>query len=349
LVQIGKGNCMLAVVKSRPGVGIEISEVSKPVLKTNQVTIEVKACGICGSDLHIYHWEPFYRWMNLPRVMGHELAGIVCEAGEEVRGFKPGDRVVTETWGGCGTCYYCRLGQFNNCMNQARLGQHVDGGMAKYVAVPTNGLYKIPEGVGFKAASVIEPLGVIVHAFERCDMKPGDDVAILGPGPVGLLGVMLAKASGASNVILGGLKEDKARLEYAARFGVIPVNVEEEDLKEIVMERTGGKGVDIVMEVSGGKGALRDAASIVKSGGQIGLIGLGGEGTFDSNLVVMKELSVHGSNRRQPSSWYRAVSLVANRVIDTGSIITHALPIERAEEGFQILIRKEGIKVVLLP
>jgi threonine dehydrogenase-like Zn-dependent dehydrogenase len=340
---------MLAVVKSKPETGIDIMEIPEPHIKKDQIMIEVKACGICGSDLHIYEWEPFIRWVTLPRVIGHEVAGTVYEVGEGVKGFEPGDRVVTETWGGCGNCYYCRLGKFNHCMYQTRIGQHVDGGMAKYVIVPGNSLYKIPEEVDFLEASVIEPLGVMLHAFERCDMKPGDDIAIIGPGAIGLLGVMLAKASGASTIIVSGLKEDKERLEYAKKFGAIPVNVGEENLKNKVLDLTEGKGVDIVMDVSGGKGSLAEAATIAKLGGQIGLVGLGPESIFNPNIIVDKELSVQGSFRRQPSTWYRAIKLVANKVIDTKSIITHVLPLERADKGFQNLIRKEGIKIVLVP
>ena len=340
---------MLAVVKNKPEIGIEMMEVPEPAIKSDQVKIEVKACGICGSDLHIYEWAPFIRWVPLPRVMGHELAGTVYQVGEEVKGFRPGDRVVADTWGGCGHCYFCRLGKFNHCLHQTRLGQHVDGGMAKYVAVPENSLYKIPEGVDFQEASVIEPLGVMLRAFERCDMKPGDDIAIIGPGPIGLLGVMLAKTNGASTIIASGLKEDKERLEYAKRFGAIPVNVGEENLKNRVLDLTDGKGVDIVMDVSGGKSSLTEAVSIAKPGGQIVLVGLSPEGIFSPHLLVDKELTVHGSFRRQPSTWYRAIKLVANRAIDAKAVITHVLPLARAEEGFQILMRKEGIKAILVP
>ena len=340
---------MLAVVKNKPEVGIEILEVSEPLLKRDQVVVEVKACGICGSDLHVYEWEPFIRWITLPRVIGHEVAGTVCEVGEEVKGFRPGDRVVTETWGGCGHCYYCRLGRFNHCLYQTRIGQHVDGGMARYVVVPAISLYKIPEGVDFQEASVIEPLGVMLRAFERCDMKPGDDIAIIGPGPIGLLGVMLAKSNGASTIIASGLKEDKERLEYARKFGAISVDVSKENLKEKVFDLTEGRGADIVMDVSGGKGSLAEAAAIAKQGGQIGLVGLGPEFVFGPNVIVDKELTIHGSFRRQPSTWYRAIKLVANRVIDVKSIITHVLPLEGADEGFQTLIRKKGIKVILVP
>jgi L-iditol 2-dehydrogenase len=340
---------MLAVVKSKPEVGIEIMEVPEPDIGKDQVMVEVKACGICGSDLHIYKWEPFMTWMNLPRVMGHEVAGTICKVGEEVKGFEPGERVVTETWGGCGNCYYCRLGRFNHCMHQTRIGQHVDGGMAKYVVVPPFSIYKIPEHVDFQEASVIEPLGVMLHAFEKCDMKSGDDIAIIGPGPIGLLGVMLAKAGGAASIIVSGLKEDTERLVYAERFGAIPVNVKEESLEDRILDVTDGKGVDIVMDVSGGKDSLTTAANIAKRGGQIGLVGLSPESIFSPHIIVDKELSIHGSFRRQPITWYRAIKLVANKVIDTKSLITHVLPLEHAEDGFQTLIRKEGIKAVLLP
>jgi L-iditol 2-dehydrogenase len=340
---------MLAVVKNKPEVGIEIMEMPEPVVKRDQVMIEVKACGICGSDLHFYEWQPFARWITLPRIIGHEVAGTVYRVGEEVKEFRPGDRVVTETWGGCGNCYYCRLGRFNHCMYQTRLGQHVDGGMAKYVIVPVNSLYKIPEKVDFIEASVIEPLGVMLRAFERCDMKPGDDIAIMGPGPIGLLGVMLAKASGASTIIVSGLKEDKERLEYAKRFGAVTVNAGEENLRDKVLDLTEGRGVDIVMDVSGGKGSLTEATSIAKLGGQIGVVGLGPEFTFAPNVLVDKELTVHGSFRRQPSTWYRAIKLVASKVVDTKLIVTHVLPLKRADEGFQTLLRKEGIKVILVP
>jgi threonine dehydrogenase-like Zn-dependent dehydrogenase len=340
---------MLAVVKSKPEIGVEILEMPEPGLKKDEVLIEVKACGICGSDLHLYEWDPFMRWVTLPRIIGHEVAGTVCQVGKEVKGFKPGDRIVADTWGGCGHCYFCRMGKFNHCLHQARLGQHVDGGMAKYVAVSANSLYKVPEEVDFQEASVIEPLGVMLRAFERCDMKPGDDIAIMGPGPIGLLGVMLAKANGASVIIASGLKEDKDRLEYEKKFGAITVNVGEENLRDKVLDLTEGRGVDIVMDVSGGKGSLMEAANIAKRGGQIGLVGLGPEFVFEPNILVDKELTVQGSFRRQPSTWYRAIKLVASKVVDIKSIITHVLPVERAEEGFRVLKRKEGIKAILVP
>ena len=340
---------MLAVVKTKPEVGIEAREVPEPEVTKGHVIVEVKACGICGSDLHIYEWEPFIQWVSLPRVLGHEVAGTICEAGEGVKGFKVGDRIVADTFGGCGECYFCRMGKFNHCMHQTRLGQHVDGGMAKYVVVPVNSLYRIPEQVDFEEASAIEPLGVILRAFERCEMKPGDDIAIIGPGPIGLFGVMLAKASGAGTVIAIGLKKDRERLATAENFGAVPIIAEEENSEDKVLALTDGKGVDIVMDVSGGIDSLTVAAKMVKRGGQIALVGLSPENVFNPIVVVEKELSIHGSFRRLPSTWYRAINLVANGVIDPRALITHVLPLERAEEGFQLLKRGEAVKAILVP
>ena len=258
---------MLAVVKAEAKVGIETREVPEPEVIKGHVIVEVRACGICGSDLHIYEWEPFIQWVSLPRVLGHEVAGTICQLGEGVEGFKVGDRIVADTFGGCGKCHFCRLGKFNHCMYQSRLGQHVDGGMAKYVVVPVCSLYRIPEQVGFEEASAIEPLGVILRAFERCDMKPGDDMAIIGPGPIGLFGVMLAKACGGGKTIAIGLKKDRKRLETAERFGAITIISEEENVQDKVMILTEGMGVDIVMDVSGGSDSLSISTGIVKRGG----------------------------------------------------------------------------------
>jgi threonine dehydrogenase-like Zn-dependent dehydrogenase len=159
----------------------------------------------------------------------------------------------------------------------------------------------------------------------------------------------LAKTSGAGKVIAIGLKKDGGRLATAERLGAIPIIVEEESSQEKILALTDGKGVDIVMDVSGGNDSLTVAAKTVKRGGQIALVGLSPENVFNPIVVVEKELSIHGSFRRLPSTWHRAINLVANRVIDPRALITHVLPLERAEEGFQTLKRGEAVKAILVP
>jgi len=214
---------MLAFVKKQPGLGGELLEWKEPTLQSShEVLIEVKACGICGSDVHFYEWPEemnaqLLKVLTFPRVLGHEAAGILREVGREVRDFKVGDRVVCETWGGCGLCYYCRLGRFNHRLYQKRIGQKVDGEMAKYLVVPSLSLYKISETLSFDEGAVVEPLGVALHAFERSHMKPGDDLVIIGPGPIGLLGAMIAQAMGGVMSFTGGLPGPRSA--WAIRWG----------------------------------------------------------------------------------------------------------------------------------
>ena len=344
---------MLAVVKTKPEKGVALLEKPVPAIKNDDhVLIKVDACGICGSDVHFYEWPPemkLEQMVKIPRILGHELAGTVEEVGKNVVGFEPGDRVVSETWGGCGFCYFCRLGRFNHCMHQTRIGQQVDGAMTDYVVVPYFSLYGIPDEVNTEEAAVIEPLGVALHAYERCEFKPGDDVLVIGPGPIGLLAAQIALSGGAGKVMVLGLDIDRERLEMAEGFGAEAINVEEVDFYQAVSDITQGKGADLVLDISGGRDTLTQAIRMVKPGGQVVEVGLGPPGEFNYTDLVAKEVTVHGSFRRQPSTWYRAINMVASNVVDLRPLITHALPVSQAVEGFELLIGRKAIKVILVP
>jgi L-iditol 2-dehydrogenase len=342
---------MLAVVKTRPEPGIEIVERPEPAItQDDHVLLEVAACGVCGSDLHFYEWASHMRGeITLPRILGHEVAGTVVEVGRAVTQFKPGDRVVTETWGGCGRCYYCRLGRFNQCMHQTRIGQKAEGGMARYVIVPDISLYHIPPDMPLDEAAVVEPVGVALHGLERVDLKPGDSVAVIGPGPIGILAAMLADRAGAHRVIVLGLAADEARLDMVRRMGYDVVVTDLEDPVEAVRSRTAGRGVELALDVSGGHGTLGLALDLVRNGGQIGIVGMSPEAPFNPSAAAIKEVTIYGSFRRQPSTWYRAIKLVASRKIDVRPLITHRLPVAQAREAFEILLHREGIKAVITP
>ena len=340
---------MIAVVKSKPQVGIEVMDMPEPRPKEDEVVVQVEACGICGTDVHFYEWLEHSRWITLPRILGHEVVGEIAELGNRVKGYEVGQRVVTETWGGCGRCYYCRLGRFNSCETQMRIGQHSDGGMARYVAIPAVSLFPIPDSIKSLDAAVLEPLGVALHALERCEFKPGDDLAILGPGPIGLLATQLALQSGVASIIVAGLDQDSQRLAFAEEWGGIPVNVSKEDIVERVNEITRGRKVDLVLEMSGGDGALDTAVQITKPGGQVAVVGLGASGTFDYNQMVHKEIDLIGCWRRQPSSWYRAINMVKEGRLTPGKVVTHQFPLEQADEGFHLLIARHALKVLLFP
>lgn len=346
---------MLAFVKKGPGFGAELMEWAEPALQDpHQVIIEVKTCGICGSDVHFYEWpeemsKQLSKSLTFPRVLGHEVAGILKEVGKEVPDFKVGDRVVCETWGGCGLCYYCRLGRFNHCLHQKRIGQKADGGMAKYVVVPSISLYKIPETLPFEEAAVVEPLGVALHAYERSHLKPGDDLAIIGPGPIGLLAAMIARSMGVGNLFALGIGADKERLQVASSLGAQTFDVTQGGYLETILQATGGKGVDMVFDASGGKDSIPTALKLLKQGGEIIVVGIGPAFPFDPIDMVRKEASLIASFRRLPSTWLRAINLIATKRVDVRAVVTHVLPLKKAKDAFEILMERKGLKVVLTP
>lgn len=346
---------MLAFVKKEAGFGGEILEWPEPKIQgPNEVLIEIKACGICGSDVHFYEWPEemnaqLLKALTFPRVLGHEAAGVLVEVGREVRDFKVGDRVVCETWGGCGLCYYCRLGRFNHCLYQKRIGQKADGGMAKYMVVPSLSLYRIPETLSYNEGAVVEPLGVALHAFERSHIKPGDDLVIIGPGPIGLLGAMLAQAMGVGKLFVLGLDLDQDRLKVASSLGAQALVVNRDPYQEMILQATDGKGVDAVLDTSGARDSIPMALKLIKQGGEILEIGIGPTFPFDYVELVRKETILIGSYRRLPSTWMRAINLIANKRVNVGPVITHLLPLEKTKEGFETLIHRKGLKVILNP
>lgn len=342
---------MLAVVKSRPGPGVEIMERPEPSISRDDfVLVEVAACGVCGTDVHFYEWSTSIAdEITLPRILGHEVAGTVLETGKAVTQFKPGDRVVADTWGGCGRCYYCRLGRFNHCLHQTRLGQKADGGMARHVVVPEVSLFGIPAEMPMDEAAVIEPVGVALRCFERVQVRPGDSVAVIGPGPIGLLAAMMAEQAGAHQVIVLGLSADGGRLNMARQRGYDTVASDRGDAVQVVRELTGGLGVETVIEASGAPTALGLAVELARLGGQVGLIGLPPSATFNATGVVVRELTIFGSWRRVPSTWHRAINLVATRKIDVRPLITHRFSVAEARDAFEVLLRREGVKVLITP
>jgi L-iditol 2-dehydrogenase len=343
---------MLAVVKTRPEPGIDILERAEPALTGEElVRVEVGACGVCGTDVGVYKWGAVSAdLVTLPRILGHEVAGTVVEVGRAVSEFKAGDRVVLETSGRCGKCYYCRLGRFNHCLQQQlRLGQQTDGGMARYVVVPEISLNRIPAGLPFDEASVIQPLAVAMHGIERVNIKPGDNVAVIGPGPIGQLVAMLADRAGANRVIVLGLSTDHLRLEMARQKGYDVVVSDRGDPVKAVRDLTDGCGVEVVMDVSGGSGSLTLAVDLIRRGGHIGIVGQSPEAPFNPSRALSKEATIYTSWRRQPATWDRAINLASSRKVDLRSLITHRVPVGRAREVFDAMVRGEGMKAIITP
>jgi len=344
---------MKAVVKTRRGPGnVELREVDTPKIKPDEVLVEVKFTGICGTDVHIYHDLAFY---TPPVILGHEYSGVIVQKGSEVAGFDVGDRVTSPATIPCGSCFMCRTNHANRCVGEQKriLGTHkADGTFTKYVAVPSWILHKIPEALSLEEAAVAELVACAVHAiFERVKIEPGDVVAVLGPGPMGLLALQAAKVAGASHIIVTGTNADIDRLEVAKKLGAdLMINVEEEDPVKAVKKLTDGWGADVVLEASGASAARRQAFSMVRRCGKVGLIGLTGKST-DINLdkIVEGELDVKGSWGTVWTSWKKALNLLSSGIIKVAPLITAKLPLEKWREGFKMMEERKALKVLLIP
>jgi len=341
---------MKAVVKTKKGVGfIELLDIPKPEPGPNEVLVEVKAAGICGTDIHIYRDEFTY---DPPVVLGHEFCGIIADVGKNVETWKPGDRVTSETAGKvCGQCSYCRTGRYNLCPERRGLGYHLNGAFAKYVVIPRPEiLHRLPDNVDFVSGALCEPSAVATHGvIELTKISGGDFVAVLGEGPLGLLALQVAKSSGAGMVAVTGMIE--ARLEMAKTLGAdLTINVEREDPVKIVMGLTEGYGANVVLECSGSPTAARQGLQMVRKGGsytQLGLFGKPIEIDFDQ--IAYKELRVTGVFSQKWSAWETALKLISSGKLLTKPLVTHIFPIAEWQQGFDVMEKKIGIKVVLTP
>jgi L-iditol 2-dehydrogenase len=341
---------MPAVMKTARGEGnVALREAPRPDPRAGEVLLAVRAAGICGTDLHIYHDEfP----TQPPVILGHELAGEVAAVGEGVTKVAPGERVTTETYFHlCGVCRFCRGGQPNLCPERRSIGSAVNGGFAPYVVVPERNVHPLPQGLSFPEAALTEPLACVVHgALELPRITAGDVAVVAGPGAIGLLTLQAARTAGATVVILG-TSGDGHRLELARELGAVrAIDVDAEDPGPIVRELTDGWGADIVVECSGAGPAALGLLAHARRGGQYAQIGLFGKPVaWDLDQVCLKELRVTGSNASVPSAWRTALRLLADGSVRTAPLISDIYPLSAWEEAFRRFERREGVKLLLDP
>ncbi len=342
---------MKAVMKVERGVGhVELRDIPVPEPGAGEVLISVEAAGICGTDLHIYHDE--FKTVP-PVVLGHEVAGRVVAIGPEVSGVEEGARVTTETYfSTCGSCRYCRDGRTNLCLQRKSIGSAVNGGFTQFVVVPATNLHVLPESVDFEAGALTEPLACVVHGvLNMRTVVAGDLAVIAGPGAIGLLTLQVVKASGATAVMLG-TDADSHRLALATDLGAdYTLNVQQSDPTDLIAEISDeGLGADVVYECSGAGPAAQQLLPLVRRRGRYAQIGLFGKAiAWDLDQVCYKELVVTGSNASVPSSWSKALRLMATGAVDTKSLITHRFPVTEWAEAFAVFESKQGVKTLLTP
>lgn len=341
---------MLALVKTQAGPGnIALKEMPDPSPGPGEVLVEVKACGICGTDMHIYRGTID---CTIPVILGHELSGVVVELGEGVRSIKPGTRVTSETHAHlCGHCRFCMGGYPRYCVERKMVGRHANGGFARYFVTKEERLTVLPDNISFAAGAVTEPLFTVTHAlYERAGVYAGDVVVVIGPGPMGLLSAQVAKALGGL-VVVCGLSLDQKRLELAKSMGVdAAVNIEKEDISQVVDELSMGYGADVVVECSGSAAAINQGLEMLRKCGKFVQIGLTAKGvSVNTDLIVNKGLNVVGSVGTTFAAKQRALSFLSRGLVDTEAVISDILPLSSWEEGFKKMERKEGLKIILEP
>lgn len=346
---------MKAIVKTKREPGIEVLDWDVPALGETDVLVKVMAGSLCGSDVHMYEWTPSYHFVPVPIIMGHEFSGEVADVGPKVDKVKVGDRITSKPSMPCSDCSDCLVGRGDLCTNRLTSGLRSNGFFAEYASITSGAdIFKLPENISFEAASLLEPLVVSLNAVDISHLQLGNTAAILGPGPIGLLTLQLLKAGGASLVIMAGTGSDRKRLELAKKLGAdIVVDVEKEDLVKTAMELTGNSpssGLDIVYEATGNPKSVSQGLNMIKEGGKLVLIGIhSGPAEFDPTLFVRGGKTILGAYGSTSQTWQRALTLMSTGKVDVETLITHRMPLSRAEEGFALAIKKEAVKIIFTP
>ena len=342
---------MKAVVKTRPEPGnVEFIDVPEPSAGAGQVVIEVRNAGVCGTDLHIFKSEYL---IKPPVTLGHEVCGTIAEVGAGVTRFKVGDRVTVNPSAGrlCGECRYCRVGAPFFCVDRSALGSGMDGGFAKYCCVRQEIVFHLPGNLDFEVGALTEPFACALQAVvELTLIEPGDLVVVSGPGPIGIMCSMLAKARGA-RVVLLGTSGDVERLALGRRLGADHVvDVGTEDAKGIVGDLTQGYGADVVFECAGAEASAALCLDLVRKMGRYTQVGLFGKRLeMDLDKVVVKQVRLQGSMCHTWETWERTLRLLGQDLIDLRPLISRRLPLSRWEEAFESMLAKKDIKILLFP
>jgi len=334
------------------GIGdLRFEEVPLPKIKKGEALVRVKACGICSSDIARVMEKGTY---SFPLIPGHELSGEVREIKgefsslkEETKSvnFKNGDRVVVVPLLPCHRCPHCQIGEYNLCDNYNYLGSRCNGGFAEYVKAPEENLIKIPPGVSFEEAALTEPTSVALHALRQAKMEPGDKVAILGTGPIGIILAQWARILGASEVYLVDVVEKKLRVAQEYGFTEV-INASKEDTVKSILEKTGQRGVDVSIEAAGNPITFRQSIQIARKGGKVVFLGnMRGEVTLSEALIssiLRKELTMSGTwNSRfaelPKNEWATTLHFIKTGNLRVKSLITHRFKLKQAKEAFQMM------------
>lgn len=337
---------MKALVKTSAAPGVSLEEVPVPGIGPGDLLIRIEKVAICGTDVHIYEWNPWaQRTIRPPQILGHEFVGHVAEIGAGVTGFSIGERVSGEGHIVCGVCRSCRAGRKHLCTNTVGVGVNRDGCFAEYLCIPASNAWHVADSIPSRVAAIFDPFGNATHAALSFDMV-GEDVLITGAGPIGIMAVAIAKHVGARNVVITDIND--FRLDLASSMGATrAVNVLRGNVAD-TMKDLGMVGFDIGLEMSGNASAFETMLESMHNGGRIALLGIApGPVEIDWDEVVFRGLTIKGIYGREIwETWYKMQTMLQSG-LDISPVITHELPFEQYEAGFAAMISGNSGKVVL--
>ncbi len=326
---------------------IVVEEVPYPRLEPEGVIIKVRACGICGSDLHMYRHSPPAPWR-----MGHEFSGDIVEVGANVSGVAVGDRVAAMCGRGCGHCYWCRQGQWLKCSEMELLGYGLDGAFAEYVSVPHLEMGKyaaaLPDNLSYEAGATAEPLSVGLYAVDRSNPRQEDTIVIIGAGVIGLGILKVLRAREFNGIILSGRRSGRLRLAEASGASVV-VDAAREDIVKRVKGLTDSRGADIVYECAGNATTFQQSLDMVHRGGRVEVVGLYEEPiSWNPNSIVGNDIDLGGCGLA--FNLPGAIDLMRSGQVDTLPLVTHQFPLDEIKAAFETqLSADDAVKVLVKP
>jgi threonine 3-dehydrogenase len=339
---------MHALVKATAAPGMEMREVPVPEIGATDVLVAVETASVCGTDLHIFHWDEWAQArIKPPYIPGHEFCGTVAAVGERVQGINVGDFVSAEMHVACGHCLQCRSGQAHVCQFVKILGVDADGAFADYVKIPATNIWKLDAAIPRDFGSLFDPFGNAVHTVLSGAIA-GQTVAVTGCGPIGLFAIAVAKACGASRIF--AIEPNAQRRSLAKTMGADVLLDSASDVEAQVKAATGNNGVDVLLEMSGHPAAIAQGFKLLRMGGRASLLGIPSKPVMMdlADGVIFKGATVHGINgRKMYETWYQAEALLREGRIDLSPVITHRLPLSDFDHAMHLLESGEASKILL--
>jgi threonine 3-dehydrogenase len=342
---------MQAVVKTKAAPGIELREVPVPAPGPGEVLVRVQTTSVCGTDLHIYNWDPWAKGrIHPPLIPGHEFSGAVAGVGRGVTTVREGDPVSAEMHVACGKCLQCRTGLAHVCQHVRILGVDADGAFAGYAIIPESNIWKLSPSIPHDYASLLDPLGNAVHTVLAGPIA-ARTVAVTGCGAIGLFSIAVAKACGAARVY--AIEVNAHRRQVAAEMGAdLVLDPTTDHAEKKILEATGGTGVDVLLEMSGNPEAMRLGFALLRTGGRASLLGIPSR-PFELDFardIIFKGATVQGINgRKMFETWFQMEALLATGKLNLEPVITHRLKLSQFKKAMELLQSGEAIKVVMRP